>query len=265
MENNVVNICENNKTNGIVKKRINDNNGNMCFSSEISYVDGLMDGLYEIKKYSNNILNYTEKITYTKNIINGYKEIKQLAGKEILYYMFCEYTNGKKNGYFKVICNEYTKEGFYNEDKLTDILTIFYKNKNEIYKKIMYLYENDKIIDTLDGYIIINDIKKTLKFTNDIKIVWRIGTSEKNYVFVKCEIDELVIKNKIIDNKNFFTVNRFKIIEIKNSTDVIFQNYMSIMNTDYGTTYEKNDIVNNNDAIYEVYIDLSILKYSYFV
>jgi len=234
-------LCDNTLS-GIFLKKSYDLSGKMICVIRSTYNMGKLNGLYELKRYTNDVLTYIERAIYHNDKLNGYREIKQYTGKELLYSSFSEYIDNLQNGYFKEIQPDSTTEGTYLCDKYDGLINITYSNT----KKESLLYKKGIVTNVMDASYMSNSITKTLVFTDQIDTVWRTGWYGIGVpVVVKCAVYPSTNKTQYIVNSTMHRIDKCKVIEIYDLTneELTYSQYCSDMKNDLSVLYQINQII----------------------
>jgi hypothetical protein len=238
-------LCDH-QLSGIFLKKTYDGSGKMNCVIRTTYNLGKLNGIYELKRYTNEILTHIERSIYQNDKLNGYREIKQYMGKDLLYSFFCEYVDNIQNGYFKEVTLDSTKEGTYLYDKYDGLINVTYTTNN---KREILLYKKGILANVIDASYVSNSITKSLIFSNQIDTVWRTGWYSIGVpVIAKCVVYPTTNKTQYIVNSTMHRIDRCKIIEIYDLTneETTYSQYYSDMKNDLSVQYQTDQIVATN-------------------
>lgn len=97
--------------------------GKVNFLLKTNYLNGKLNGQFEVYKYSDNTLYYSEKSFYIDGLQEGSENIKQTFGAtNIASFYF--YKAGKKHGPFRLVTENHVMEGNCRNDKEDGFVTI---------------------------------------------------------------------------------------------------------------------------------------------
>jgi len=230
---------------GVFLKKTYDTTGKMNCVIKSTYNSGKLCGVYELKRYTNEILTYVERSIYQNDKLNGYREIKQYAGKELIYSSISEYVDDLQNGYFKETTPNMVTEGTYLFGNYDGLINLTYANS----KKEMLSYKKGVLVSVIDATYVSNSLPKSLIFTDQVTTVWRTGWFTNGVpVIVKCTVYPSTNKTQYIVNNTMHRIDKCKIVEIydlSNNT-ITYSEYYSDMKNDFSVQYQIDQTITTN-------------------